>query len=185
MKNINSRFIFIIVNIIIAMFNSNSFAQDNNDINKVKSNKDYKVWLYSDKGQLGNGDLLKALDDSIVLSKHNKMSLKSYAVEDIKEMKLRSKSKLAGGIILGSITGFAIGWIAGYTQGDDKPEVGKLNIFQYTKKEKGVFFGITGIIPGVIIGGLIGSVKLKIPINSNKSKYHTAQDKLKSISKGK
>ena len=159
-------------------------AQNNVAINRIKSNKNYKLWLYSNTGQLGNGDLLKALDDSITLSKHNKMPYKSYAVEDLKEIRLRSKSKVAGGIILGSLSGFAIGWLAGYTQGDDISEAGKAKFFQYSKKEKGVIYGIAGIIPGAIIGGLIGSVKLKIPINGNKSKYREAQDKLKSISKG-
>ena len=91
---------------------------------------------------------------------------------------------MAGGIILGSLTGFAIGWIGGYTQGDDKPEVGKIDIFRFTKTEKSTFFGVVGIIPGAIIGGLIGSAKIKIPINGDKSKYRAAQDKLKSISKG-
>ena len=52
-------------------------AQDNVAINKIKSNKNYKIWLYSNTDQIGNGDLLKALEDSIVLSKHNKMRLKS------------------------------------------------------------------------------------------------------------
>lgn len=186
MKNFNCPSNLMMVCIISIFFISNSFAQDKSDINRIKSNKDYKIWLYSNTGQLGNGDLLKALDDSIVLFKnYKKTNLKSFAVEDIKEIRLRRKSRVAAGMAFGAIGGFLSGLAIGYTQGDDKnAPSGPLNFsINFSKKEKGYFYGIVGIIPGALIGGLIGSIKLKIPINGNKSKYREAQDKLKSISK--
>ena len=185
MKNSTTILSLILICFMSTICSNYLFGQDNDAINRIKSNKSYKIWLYSQKGQLRNGDLFKALDDSIVLSKYNKLPFKSYAVEDIKEIRLRPKSRVAA-MALGALGGFLSGLAIGYSQGDDTsaPSGGWNFNFNFSRKDKGYMYGVVGIIPGAIIGGLIGSIKLKVPINGDKSKYRAAQDKLKSISKG-
>ena len=64
------------------------------------------------------------------------------------------------------MTGFIVGGFVGLVSGDDEP-----GWFSFTAEEKALILGVLGTAPGAIIGGIVGSAKVKIPINGSFEKY--------------
>ena len=47
-----------------------------------------------------------------------------------------------------------------------------------TNQEKGTMYGFLLIFPGAIVGGIIGSIKFRYPINGKYDKYNKYRSKL-------
>ena len=81
-------------------------------------------------------------------------------------LQFRRKGNEVNGFFLGALTGFVVGGFVGLVSGDDEP-----GWFSFTAEEKAVILGVLGTVPGAIIGGIVGSAKVKIPINGDYEKY--------------
>ncbi len=172
------------------IFSNPNFAQNKEGVNSIKSDVKYTVWLYSTKRKLGSGDMYKTLDDSLILSKNYLLNLTTYAVKDIEEIRLRSKSKLRNGLITGGIIGLVGGGLIGLLSPDSSPSYNSgsqfnFEILQFNRKERTILGGVTGLMFGTFIGGITGSLKISVPINGDINKYRSVRDKLNSISKEK
>ena len=190
MKNRNNP-CFILFSIVCCIIFSNpNFAQNKEGVNSIKSDVKYTVWLYSTKRKLGSGDMYKTLDDSLILSKNDLLNLKTYAVKDIEEIQLRSKSKVKRGLVTGAAIGLFIGGLIGLLQPEDNPSYNSssqfnFDLFRFNRTEKTIICGVTGLTLGTLVGGFNGRLKISVPINGDINKYRLVRDKLKSISKEK
>jgi hypothetical protein len=95
-----------------------------------------------------------------------KFETTSINIEDINYLNFRKKGNEVNGLLLGALTGFVIGGFVGLVSGDDEP-----GWFSFTAEEKAVILGVLGTAPGLFIGGIVGSAKVKIPIKGNYENY--------------
>ena len=107
-----------------------------------------------------------------------------YAYE-IEQIKLKRKGKLARSTLIGLGVGFTTGFIIGLLEGDDPPDPPcqgwcfNLSFTPETAEGKGAFYG-TGLgLLGAGIGAIVGSIKLKIPINGSTKQFKASQSHLK------
>jgi len=164
------------------------------EISAQEKIKVYSVWL--DQIELGykvTGFLYDANDSCLLVSyDHAKKGFKNeptvfstFAAKDIGTIKLRRKGAVGKRILIGASVGIVLGGIIGFAQGDDEPNTTILSIFTdpaFTKEDKALFGMYTGAIGGSIIGALLGAVKIKIPINGNRSLYKSNLHNLKGYS---
>lgn len=162
-------------------------AQEEVKLYKIHAGKSYKVWLFSLDGRLkevGGGEVYRVSSDtlSLIASNHSLSSVKNYPVQNIDQIWLRRKGKVAEGIIAGAVLGLITGVILGLDAGDDPKCDGC--IFSEWRVSKETKAAIGGIILGPV-GGAIGFGltvgKIKIPIDRNKDKYLRVKDKLETI----
>jgi len=155
----------------------------------------YKAWTSNIDRKLV-GALYEVTDTGLKIS--NSMDFDNYATgdfqyvdiyaRDIETIKLRKKGKIGRGILIGALSGFATGALIGLISGDDdcESEVGLASafchIFATTAEQKaisnGVFLGVTG----GLIGAVVGSIKIKIPINGAPEKFKANRDRLTGLS---
>jgi hypothetical protein len=128
-----------------------------------------------------NGILYELKDSSLLLSNY-----KTYAkfivnnsptielhIENIELIETRIRNRLSMGIIFGVASGFAVGGLIGLARGDDA---------DLSAGEKAVRGGVSFAIPGVLIGLLVGSVKVSLPIEGSLSNYKSQNKKLQKYS---
>lgn len=133
----------------------------------LKKEKVYFTWVKSMNGSYTRACFLtEAKDSSVSIMDRKKFEIKSVNIEDINYLNFRRKGSEINGFFLGALTGFVIGGFAGLVSGDDEP-----GWFSFTAEEKAVILGVLGTAPGAIIGGIVGSAKVKIPIKGNYEKY--------------
>ena len=132
-----------------------------------KKNNKYKVWLsLIDKPYEVNGVLYELKDSTILLSNYKTYSefiidnnpTIELGISNIDLIEVRKKNRLAKGIVLGAVSGFAVGSLIGLARGDDAESSGG---------EKAVKGGLSLAIPGALVGMLIGSVKISFPIEGS------------------
>ncbi len=129
---------------------------------QVKSRK-YKTWVTRiDNSSSIKGYMSEVGDSSIIISNLKNIEKQRIYFNDIKIIKFRRKGEIGRGVLFGALTGFAVGGLIGLASGDDKGY-----LINFTAGEKGLLAGTLLTIPGAIIGGLLGSIKIKIPINGN------------------
>ena len=91
-------------------------------------------------------------------------------------VKTRVKNSVGRGILIGAVTGFAIGGLIGILSGDDNPDE---IYFASTAEEKAKEDAIILAIFGGSIGAVVGNVKVKIPIKGNMENFNRHKNKLK------
>ena len=128
--------------------------------------KSYLVWVNS---TASNVRYLWDITDSTITvgssKKRSDMRLKTYTAEQVKWVKFRQKGSVGRGAFLGVLAGATVGFISGFSQGDDDPA----NFISITAEAKGTMLAIPGAVGGAIIGCLIGCIKTKIPINNSRN----------------
>lgn len=117
-----------------------------------------------DKSYASRGNLKEIQDSLIYVDFIGKHGTKFIKVEDIKYLEFRKKGSLGAGVIIGGFIGLGIGRIIGYASGDDDNH-------GFTKRDKAFILGWLCILPGAVIGGIIGSVKVTIPIYGSQNNY--------------
>ena len=131
-----------------------------------KDNK-YKVWItLIDKPFEVNGVLYKLKDSTLLISNYKTFSefivdnspTIELNVNNIDLIEARKRKRLGTGIILGAVSGFAVGSIIGLARGDDA---------ESSAAEKAMIGGVSLAIPGALVGMLVGSVKISIPIEGS------------------
>ena len=76
-------------------------------------------------------------------------------------MKARRKGRIGRGVFIGALTGFAIGGLIGLIDGADPPDT----FLAYTAEDKAIVLGLPLAVVGAGLGGLLGSIKVTIPLN--------------------
>lgn len=155
----------------------------------------YKAWAGNIDRKVV-GALYEVTDSSLKIS--NSMNLAHYETgefkyvdvyaRDIETIKLRRKGRIGRGILIGAISGFFTGAIIGLIAGDDdcESEVGLASFFCHafatTAEQKalstGAFLGVTG----GLVGAVVGSIKIKIPINGTPDNFASNRKRLMRLS---
>ena len=90
----------------------------------------------------------------------------SIYYRDIETFKFRKKGAVGRGILTGAAVGFVLGAVVGYTTWDDNSSSsGGFFTIDFDRETTTWTAGIGAMIPGAIIGGLLSSKKMIIPIN--------------------
>ena len=136
-----------------------------------KKNNKFKTWItLLDEPYEVNGILYALKDSSILLSNYKTYSefivdnnpTIELRVDNISLIETRKRNRMTKGIIIGAVSGFAVGGLIGLARGDDMDS---------SAGEKAIKGGISLAIPGALIGMLVGTVKVSIPIDGNLSIY--------------
>ena len=155
-----------------------SFAQFVNH----KKTRAYKTWVSLNESPYKITGWLYAIEDSsILLSKqfnvHDKIielsDFSNIYYHDIYKIRTRRKGKLGRSILIGTLTGFTIGLVYALAVGED---------YNAGTNAMIVIAGGTFAIVGAGIGAIIGSVKVKIPINGSKDHFNRNKRKLENYS---
>ena len=176
------KFINVIALIVLCCLNSLN-AQDT--IQKIKI---YRTWvsLNSEPFKI-KGVLYEIKDSSILVSSSvviqdystDKFEIVKLHINNIETIKTRRNNNIGRGVLIGAITGFAVGSLIGLISGDDPPcPSGSWICFRYSAGEKALMAGVPLAVGGAGIGALIGSIKVKIPINGSINSYNRNKNKL-------
>jgi hypothetical protein len=115
-------------------------------------------------------------DSSLVISKTSKLSdfyknnfeLREIPVSDIKTVRFLNTNNLIAAMTLCGIAGGIAGIIRGANEEDSPSSFFGSGRTAESKAAEDVFYGV---IIGVGFGTLLGSIKIKIPINGNNSGF--------------
>jgi hypothetical protein len=147
----------------------------------INTNK-YRVWINMlEEPYEVQGTLYKLNDSSLVVSHYKTFTefiiynnpTIELQIKNIDQIGIRKKNRVLKGILIGGVSGFAAGSLIGLSRGDDE---------DLTAEQKAIRGGITLGIPGALVGMLIGSVKIVIPIETNIGSYKTQRNKLQQYS---
>ncbi len=161
----------------ILCFLGSAQAQD-----KDTSKNKYRVWVNLFEEPYEVQGTLYQLNDSSLLVSHYKTFTEfiidnnptiELRVNNIDQIGARKKNRMFKAILLGGASGFVAGSLIGFSRGDDE---------DLTAEQKAIRGGITLGIPGALVGMLIGSVKVVIPIEGSLSNYRKQHAKLQQYS---
>lgn len=99
-------------------------------------------------------------------------------IQDIDKIKTCRTKNIGRGVLIGAVSGIAIGGIIGLVSGDDPP-----NTFMgMTAGEKALGAGV--LLRGVcaVTGGLIGTIRINFKINGNIQAYRSQKKKMQKYS---
>lgn len=148
----------------------------------IRTKSKYNCWIYNDTLDL-KGVIYSVADSGISFaasisgnrSREGNTKLQYIPVSIIDKIKIRKKNSFGKGMLIGAGVGFFIGGILGFA---NIPDYG---IFETMPPEQNALAGgILFSIPGSIMGGIIGTSKLKIRINRNQDHYQQQKDKISS-----
>lgn len=162
----------------------NAYSQDttavNADSSKLKTGKPnviYNCWVFGNDsvpGKVRKGFIHSTADSGIVFSlsstKNNflpKNRVLIYRdVFSIDKIKIRRNKSVQKGILIGAGAGFLLGGILGLS---GIPDYGVMN--SLPPAENAAAGGLTFFVPGMVIGGVIGSLRIKIQLNKDRQQY--------------
>ncbi|MEL6672502.1 MAG: hypothetical protein AAFR61_09930 [Bacteroidota bacterium] len=136
----------------------------------------HRTWAYvQTQDKPVKGVLLDASEsDILILPKKaaEEQAPLTYAIADLEKLQFRRKGRIIKGIAAGAGIGFAAGFLVGFAMGDDPPcRPNEWCLFRMSASDKGLFIGVPAIIPGMILGGLIGSTRITFDIGGKKDRY--------------
>jgi hypothetical protein len=148
--------------------------------------KIYHTWIRLYNGSEIEGILYQVKDSSVLLAntvfKMDLLSGKYQAIEhnynSLLNIKVRPLNKGIKGAIYGLIGGLVTGVFLGIASGDDPPN----QLFRMTAGQKATIGGIGLGLIGTGIGGMIGAMRIIIPINGNLVKFKENKEMLKQYS---
>ena len=156
-----------------------SIIQDK-ELIKMKP-KIYKTWVSLNKEPFKIKGVLYELKDSSTLVS-NSVIIKDYStnkfetinlhMNSIETIKIRRNNNIGRGVWIGAVSGFVIGGLVGL--------VGFQDDMMYPSTA--LIIGIPSAAAGAGIGALVGSFKVKIPINGDMNNYKMQKKKLKKYS---
>jgi hypothetical protein len=111
----------------------------------------------------------------------NQLNYLDMKSTDIQTIKIRKSGSVGRGIMIGALGGFLTGLTIGLIQGDDEVNPNCMFFCDYsppTALDKGLANGVGLGLLGGITGAIVGSVKIKIPINGNRDIFEMNRPKL-------
>ena len=143
----------------------------------------YKTWISFNNGQNTKKGVLFEVNDSAVLVSNSllkkdyslgKYNITKFSFNNIDHIKIRMKNSVRRGSLIGFVTGFVVGGLTGLISGDDPS-----GFLSFSAKEKALLYGFSMAVGGTGLGELIGSIKIKIPINGSMDKFNRNKSRLK------
>ncbi|MCC5936592.1 MAG: hypothetical protein JJU34_04870 [Lunatimonas sp.] len=138
------------------------------------------------EGPMGilNGTLLAVNDSSITVLNHRLPNAEPLVIpyKEINTIKIRKKNNVAKGLWIGMAVGGASGYII--TRATYDPENLLVHIMA-PKSAVSTGWTIVGIVGGGLLGTLIGSIKVQIPIDRHYPSFAAATEKLQSYTQSK
>lgn len=141
-----------------------------------------ELWTYDLEQEYWKVAIFELQDSSILFSNSfikedyysGNYTVSKILIEDIKLIKTRKPGGGWKGLLWGAGIGFGIGAFAGAISEDD-------GWFDTTAGQRAVMAGVPLGAIGGVLGFIIGSIKIKIPINGSMDMYHrtTKLDKSK------
>ncbi len=180
-NNSSMKFINVIVLIVLCSLNSLN-AQDTIQNIKIQPKCIYATWISLNNEPFKiNGVLYEIKDSSILVSStiffkdYSKGRMVNLHINNIETIKIRRIDRAGKGVLIGAITGFAVGGSIGIISGDDPPTQ---HLLRFSAGQKALMYGCPLAFGGAVIGGLIGSIKIKIPINGSVNNYNRNKNQL-------
>jgi hypothetical protein len=146
----------------------------------------YKTWITLGSGATKQGLLYQTKDSSVVIA--NSLSNKGSSViaVDLSELvatniyfiKARREGNVTKGVLIGATAGILAGVIIGLVS---EPDVSN-SFGTFVPEIRALGGGILGVLPGILIGGMISSVRIKIPINGSINKFNKEKEQLRKYS---
>jgi hypothetical protein len=146
----------------------------------------YRTWIeLSNSYKESTGLLYQVMDSSIIMTKslmrktynNNKVGKINIDYLQIESIKVRRKGRVGKGMLIGTAVGFGLGALIGSLSEDDTD-----GFIKFTKKDK-IWINSIGLgTTGLIIGSIVGSVKIKIPIYGSKMIFQQEKEKLRKYS---
>ena len=154
----------------------------------IQKNKIYRAWISLSSEPFKTKGILYEIKDSSILVT-SPAFIKDYSMDrseivqlnitNIETIRIRRKNSIGKGVLIGAVTGFAVGGLIGLISGNDPPcDSQSFICLRYTAGEKALLAGIPLSAGGAGIGALIGSIKVQIPINGNINNYTKNKNKL-------
>lgn len=155
--------------------------------NTTQAPKYYYTWIkFQNDSSKFEGILYELQDSSILVA--NSLVVKNYPdgkygltkiyVPEIYTVKTRRTKSVGRGIVIGTVTGFAIGGVIGLVGGDDAEDA----LLAWTAGEKALVSGIFLGGVGALTGWLLGSIKVKFEIKGNLQNYERQRNKIRKYS---
>ena len=167
---------YLVQTILALLFVSISINTIYSQASVLQKDIEYKSWVKTMDGtQNQKGFLAELKDSSIVFGSQQK--LEDIAISNMKQINFRKKNAIGKSMGYGALIGFGLGAVIGLASGDDKG-----GFISFTAEEKALAAGIFLTIPGAIIGALVGSAKVKIPINGKMDQYERQRMKIQKYS---
>ncbi len=166
----------------------------------LQKSRIYRTWIKLDNytksgavfyGQPRRADVLYQIKDSSIIGANylNKRDFLSgkYQTTEIEYKKIgiietRCKNSIIRGALSGLIIGSLAGAIIGYSQGSDHPTPGSFDLFVWSASDKATIGGVLGGLDGLAIGTLVGTIKIRIPINRSIDNFNKNKERLKKYS---
>lgn len=127
------------------------------------------IWVKTMDNHKTNAKFMSEYQDSTITIMDRKKSNKQILnIENIKYIEFRKKGNEVRGFFLGAFGGFITGACLGLAKGDDDSS----DFFSFTAEENAILFGILLTPPGAILGAILGSKKIKIPIDGDINSYN-------------
>lgn len=129
----------------------------------------YISWTYTGADVL-KGELLELREESIVVRNNSQrldLQLLEVDINQIQWLKFRRKGSVGRGVLYGALGGIATGALIGFMSGNDPPGT----FIAFSASDKAIVLGTLLAIPGVAIGAILGTSRIKIPIENKQSKY--------------
>jgi len=176
------KYLIVIALIVLCCINS-VHAQDT-----VQKKKIYRTWVSLNSEPFkSKGVLYEMKDSSILITSPSvirdpsigRSEVVQLYIDDIETIRTRKNNRVGKGILIGAVTGFAVGAMIGLISGDDPPCSGSFFCFHFTAGDKAILAGVPLSVAGAGIGALVGSIKVQIPINGSINNYNKNKDKLK------
>ncbi|MBS3807488.1 MAG: hypothetical protein KGY60_08300 [Bacteroidales bacterium] len=133
----------------------------------------YRVWvIWDDNTPPIEGYLNQLKSSSVVVktlpgSAEMNPSIVELRIHRVEVLKFRREGKVSKGALTGAFAGFLAGFIVGASSSDFMPATA------------GLLVGGAGAATGSIIGTIVGSFRISVPIRGNQRMYQKRMDELK------
>lgn len=121
---------------------------------------------------------LSEIGDTLVIVPLNvNKPIKKIRLDKVNYLNFKDKGKVGRGIGLGGLMGFGLGALVGYGTTPSDP-------FYFGPRANALPGGILGLIPGLLIGGKVGSKKIQVPIQGSKKSIQAQKEELQKYKYG-
>ena len=147
----------------------------------------YKAWVTLGGGTTIQGALYQTKDSSVVIANSLNNNGSSVIAPDLSEVvagniyfiKARREGNVTKGVLIGATAGILAGVIIGLVS---EPDVSNSFGTFDAPELRALGGGILGVLPGTLIGGMIGSIKIKIPINGSINNFNKKKEQFRKYS---